>query len=46
MAAVVIKSGMRLTTVNPEFKRLINSESKPILQELNAKGKEALVYCF
>ena len=36
--ALVIKGGFRVTKVDPEFKRLINSESKPILKDLTEKG--------
>ncbi|XP_067935017.1 major facilitator superfamily domain-containing protein 4A-like [Watersipora subatra] len=39
MAAVVIKMGLRLKAVNPEFKRLINSESSLVLQQLNRKER-------
>lgn len=34
----ILRNGVRIRTVNEHFKRLVNSESKPILQGLNKKG--------
>jgi len=33
----ILRNGVRIRTVNEHFKRLVNSESKPILQGLNKK---------
>ncbi|KAF6020168.1 MFSD4 [Bugula neritina] len=38
---IVIKTGCRVKTVDPSFKKLVNSESRPILEQVEDKERKA-----